>query len=171
MTFFLLSLQSIVCIACVVAVKKLGIISFRNFDVQDAKAWLPVSILLVNVIYTGSKSLVSIWYAGRPLVIPERTVQSNTSPYQYTRFSRTSPLSLSWVSGLWHVISLIVLAQAYGEIIWFNGRITGLTMIAFLLMVSGAQRGSRRVVDELSPTYGKNRYFLRYLQPGRIRAT
>lgn len=60
MTFFLLSLQSIVCIACVVAVKKLGIISFRNFDVQDAKAWLPVSILLVNVIYTGSKSLVSI---------------------------------------------------------------------------------------------------------------
>lgn len=31
---------------------------------------------------------------------------------------------------------LIVLFQAYGEVVWFNGRITGLTMIAFLLMVS-----------------------------------
>ena len=60
MTFLLLSLQSIVCTACVVVVKKLGIISFRGFSIQDAKAWLPVSALLVIVIYTGSKSLVSI---------------------------------------------------------------------------------------------------------------
>ena len=59
MTFFLLSLQSIVCSACVIAFKKMGIISFRNFDVQDARAWFPVSTLLVIVIYTGSKSLVS----------------------------------------------------------------------------------------------------------------
>lgn len=60
MTFLLLSLQSIVCIACVVTIKKLGIVSFRDFSLQDANAWLPVSTLLVIVIYTGSKSLVSI---------------------------------------------------------------------------------------------------------------
>lgn len=60
MTFLLLSLQSIVCVACVEAVKRLGVISFRDFDIQDAKAWFPVSALLVSVIYTGSKSLVSI---------------------------------------------------------------------------------------------------------------
>jgi GDP-mannose transporter len=60
MTFLLLSLQSIVCITCVVSVKKLGIISFRNFSIQDANAWFPVSALLVIVIYTGSKSLVSV---------------------------------------------------------------------------------------------------------------
>jgi len=31
----------------------------RDFDKNDAKAWWPVSALLVAVIYTGSKSLVS----------------------------------------------------------------------------------------------------------------
>lgn len=71
MTFLLLSLQSVVCVACVVAVKKLGIISFRKFDMQDAKAWFPVSVFLVNVIYTGSKSLVSAQRVGCPFVIPE----------------------------------------------------------------------------------------------------
>jgi GDP-mannose transporter len=30
----------------------------RSFDFTDAKAWFPVSTLLVAVIYTGSKSLV-----------------------------------------------------------------------------------------------------------------
>lgn len=58
MTFLLLCIQSIVCISCVVVVKKIGIISFRTFDWQDAKAWFPISFLLVSVIYTGSKSLV-----------------------------------------------------------------------------------------------------------------
>lgn len=33
--------------------------SVRDFDLNDAKAWFPVSFLLVAVIYTGSKSLVS----------------------------------------------------------------------------------------------------------------
>jgi GDP-mannose transporter len=59
MTFLLLSMQSIVCVACVFAAKKSGVISFRDFDMQDAKAWYPISCLLVSVIYTGSKSLVS----------------------------------------------------------------------------------------------------------------
>lgn len=59
MTFLLLSMQSIVCVACVIAAKKSSVISFRNFDIQDAKAWYPISCLLVSVIYTGSKSLVS----------------------------------------------------------------------------------------------------------------
>jgi GDP-mannose transporter len=35
------------------------LISVRDFDKNDAKAWWPVSALLVAVIYTGSKSLVS----------------------------------------------------------------------------------------------------------------
>lgn len=30
----------------------------RDFDMADAKAWFPISSLLVAVIYTGSKSLV-----------------------------------------------------------------------------------------------------------------
>jgi hypothetical protein len=31
----------------------------RDFDMKDAKTWFPISALLVSVIYTGSKSLVS----------------------------------------------------------------------------------------------------------------
>jgi GDP-mannose transporter len=58
MTFLLLCIQSSVCAACVAAVKQMGIISFRDFDMQDAKAWFPISFMLVSVIYTGSKSLV-----------------------------------------------------------------------------------------------------------------
>lgn len=58
MNFLLLGIQSTVCVACVSIVKKLGIISFRAFDMKDAKAWFPISFLLVSVIYTGSKSLV-----------------------------------------------------------------------------------------------------------------
>lgn len=60
MNFLLLCIQSIVCVSCVGLVKKAGIISFRAFDMKDAKAWFPISFLLVSVIYTGSKSLVSL---------------------------------------------------------------------------------------------------------------
>lgn len=60
MNFLLLCIQSIVCVTCVTLVKKFGVISFRAFDWQDAKAWFPISFLLVSVIYTGSKSLVSL---------------------------------------------------------------------------------------------------------------
>jgi len=60
MNFLLLCIQSFVCVTCVTVVKRVGIISFRKFDIQDAKAWYPISLLLVGVIYTGSKSLVSL---------------------------------------------------------------------------------------------------------------
>lgn len=60
MNFLLLCIQSLVCVTCVATVKKLGIISFRKFDVQDAKAWFPISFMLVSVIYTGSKSLARL---------------------------------------------------------------------------------------------------------------
>ena len=64
MNFLLLCIQSTVCVVCVATVKKFGIISFRSFDMQDAKAWFPISFLLVTVIYTGSKSLVGsfVWW-------------------------------------------------------------------------------------------------------------
>jgi hypothetical protein len=58
MNFLLLCIQSLVCVGCVYSVKKAKIISFREFDMKDAKAWFPISFALVSVIYTGSKSLV-----------------------------------------------------------------------------------------------------------------
>lgn len=35
-------------------------ITFREFDKDDARKWFPISFLLVLVIYTGSKALVSL---------------------------------------------------------------------------------------------------------------
>ena len=58
MTFLLLCIQSTVSVLCVAAAKRMRLISFRDFDMKDAKAWFPISFLLVWVIYTGSKSLV-----------------------------------------------------------------------------------------------------------------
>jgi GDP-mannose transporter len=63
MNFLLLCIQSVVCVTCVAVVKRAGVISFRDFDIDDAKMWFPISFLLVSVIYTGSKSLVSFAYS------------------------------------------------------------------------------------------------------------
>lgn len=100
MNFLLLCMQSAVCCACVYSVKRAGIITFRDFDSKDAKAWFPVSFMLVLVIYTGSKSL-------QFLSIPVYTIFKN----------------------------LTIILIAYGEVIWFGGRVTGLTFISFVFMV------------------------------------
>ncbi|KAI0285904.1 GDP-mannose transporter, partial [Russula aff. rugulosa BPL654] len=100
MNFLLLAIQSTVCVICVLSVKKLRIISFRNFDAADAKAWFPISFLLVTVIYSGSKSL-------QFLTIPVYTIFKN----------------------------LTIILIAYGEVLWFGGRVTALTMVSFIFMV------------------------------------
>jgi len=100
MTFLLLCIQSLVCVACVATVKQMGIISFRDFDMQDAKAWFPISFTLVSVIYTGSKSL-------QFLSIPLYTIFKN----------------------------LTIIIIAYGEVLWFGGRVTRLTFVSFVFMV------------------------------------
>lgn len=38
--------------------RRLQVITFRDWDREDARKWFPISFLLVTVIYTGSKSLV-----------------------------------------------------------------------------------------------------------------
>ncbi|KAJ7074903.1 hypothetical protein B0H15DRAFT_868505 [Mycena belliarum] len=100
MNFLLLCIQSMVCVSCVLIVKKAGIISFRAYDTADAKAWFPISFMLVLVIYTGSKSL-------QFLSIPVYTIFKN----------------------------LTIILIAYGEVIWFGGRVTGLTFVSFVFMV------------------------------------
>ncbi|KZP26650.1 GDP-mannose transporter [Athelia psychrophila] len=99
MTFLLLAIQLVVCVTCVLLSKQVGLISIRPFDWQNAKAWFPISFMLVSVIYTGSKSL-------QFLSIPVYTIFKN----------------------------LTIILIAYGEVIWFGGRVTGLTLISFLLM-------------------------------------
>lgn len=134
MNFLLLCIQSTVCCACVAFVKKLGVISFRDFDVQDAKHWFPISFLLVSVIYTGSKSLVSSARLSTSLHTVEHPC-SNISVFPSTRYSKISPLYLLYAPRQPHDCPYLSLRQAYGEVLWFGGRVTGLTLVSFFFMV------------------------------------
>ena len=87
MNFLLLWMQSLVGVTCVTIAKKTGIIRLQPIAVHHAKAWLPISILLVSVIYTGSKSLVSpIMLLALSFYTSEN---SNFSTYLPTQYSKT----------------------------------------------------------------------------------
>ncbi|KAL1858961.1 GDP-mannose transporter into the lumen of the Golgi [Diaporthe australafricana] len=58
LNLFYLAIQSIVCIAAIMICKKVGMItSLAPFDMDKAKKWYPISLLLVGMIYTSTKSL------------------------------------------------------------------------------------------------------------------
>jgi len=117
MNFLLLCIQSTVCVMCVLVVKNLGIISFRNFGTSDAKAWFPISFLLVTVIYSGSKSL-------QFLTIPVYTIFKN----------------------------LTIILIAYGEVLWFGGRVTALTLVSFVFMVVSSVIAAWSDISHTSPS-------------------
>ncbi|KAF9109865.1 GDP-mannose transporter into the lumen of the Golgi [Mortierella sp. AM989] len=57
MNFFLLAVQAFAAVVLLWVFKKLGLITYRNLDTAEAKKWFPISLGLVAMIYTGSKSL------------------------------------------------------------------------------------------------------------------
>ncbi|SCV68003.1 BQ2448_124 [Microbotryum intermedium] len=118
MNFLLLAIQSIVCVGCVAACKHFGVISYRDWDSNDARKWFPISFLLVCVIYTGSKSL-------QFLTIPIYTIFKN----------------------------LTIVIIAYGEVLWFGGHVTWLTLVSFgLMVVSSLVAASSDISSFLSGT-------------------
>ncbi|KAK9239018.1 hypothetical protein V1525DRAFT_399558 [Lipomyces kononenkoae] len=57
LNFFLLMVQSVVCVLAIQTCKSLKLITYRDFNVQEARKWFPISALLVIMIYTSSKAL------------------------------------------------------------------------------------------------------------------
>jgi GDP-mannose transporter len=57
MNFFLLLLQSLTSIIMLHFLRRTGLLSYKPFDVATAQQWLPISIMLVAMIYTASKAL------------------------------------------------------------------------------------------------------------------
>ncbi|KAL1867753.1 hypothetical protein VTK73DRAFT_4015 [Phialemonium thermophilum] len=58
LNFFYLAVQSIVCILSIILCKQVGMIkNLAPFDSVKAKKWFPISLLLVGMIYTSTKSL------------------------------------------------------------------------------------------------------------------
>lgn len=100
MNFVLLLVQSLVCVAAIAILKLFGVITYRPLNKTDAKNWAPISVLLVVMIYTGSKAL-------QFLSIPVYTVFKN----------------------------LTIILIAYGEVLFFGGSVTPMTLGSFFLMV------------------------------------
>lgn len=57
LNFFLLLVQSVVCTIAIQTCKSAGVITFRNFSADEAKKWFPITLLLIGMIFTGSKAL------------------------------------------------------------------------------------------------------------------
>ncbi|KAK7429508.1 GDP-mannose transporter into the lumen of the Golgi [Neonectria magnoliae] len=58
LNFFYLAVQAVVCITTITVCKHMGMIKvLAPFDPDRAKKWFPISLLLVGMIYTGTKSL------------------------------------------------------------------------------------------------------------------
>ncbi|KAL1642023.1 GDP-mannose transporter into the lumen of the Golgi [Diplodia intermedia] len=57
LNFFLLCVQSLVCIFAIQTLKTTKVISYRDFKTEEAKKWLPITILLIGMIYTSTKAL------------------------------------------------------------------------------------------------------------------
>ncbi|KAL2003890.1 hypothetical protein VTN02DRAFT_1739 [Thermoascus thermophilus] len=100
LNFFLLCVQSIVCVVAIQTCKACNLINFRDFSADEARKWFPITLLLIGMIYTGSKAL-------QFLSIPVYTIFKN----------------------------LTIILIAYGEVLWFGGSVTGLTLFSFGLMV------------------------------------
>lgn len=78
----------------------MGLAKFRDFNTDEARKWFPISLLLIGMIYTGSKAL-------QFLSIPVYTIFKN----------------------------LTIILIAYGEVLWFGGSVTSMTLLSFGLMV------------------------------------
>ncbi|KAG0209551.1 GDP-mannose transporter into the lumen of the Golgi [Mortierella sp. GBA30] len=57
MNFLLLAIQAATAVIMLWVFKKMDLISYRKLDKSEAKKWFPISLGLVAMIYTGSKSL------------------------------------------------------------------------------------------------------------------
>ncbi|KAI9810998.1 MAG: GDP-mannose transporter into the lumen of the Golgi [Pycnora praestabilis] len=57
LNFFLLCVQSVVCVVAIQTCKSFGFITYRDFNSDEAKKWFPISLLLIGMIYTSTKAL------------------------------------------------------------------------------------------------------------------
>lgn len=100
MNLLVLLIQSTVGVTCVKIAERAGLIQLRGLNSKDAWNWMPLSTMLVFVIWTGSKALQYL----------------NISVYTIFK-------------------NLTIILIAYGEVMWFGGRVTRIVLGSFLLMV------------------------------------
>ncbi|EPZ32602.1 hypothetical protein ROZALSC1DRAFT_28138 [Rozella allomycis CSF55] len=57
LNFFLLGCQSLICVCLLLFCRSIGWVKFRQVERRNLIQWYPVSLMLVLMIYTGSKSI------------------------------------------------------------------------------------------------------------------
>jgi len=57
LNFMLLAIQNTICVVAIQTGKSLGVITYRDFKMEEARKWFPISLLLISMIYTGSKAI------------------------------------------------------------------------------------------------------------------
>ncbi|CAI4409797.1 CPG_1a_G0014970.mRNA.1.CDS.1 [Saccharomyces cerevisiae] len=100
MNFVMLFVQSLVCTVTLCILRIVGVANFRSLNRTDVKNWFPISLLLVLMIYTSSKSL-------QYLAVPIYTIFKN----------------------------LTIILIAYGEVLFFGGKVTSMELTSFIMMV------------------------------------
>ncbi|KAF2868523.1 hypothetical protein BDV95DRAFT_130865 [Massariosphaeria phaeospora] len=70
LNFFLLCVQSVICVVAISICKSSGLITYRDFNSDEAKKWFPISVLLIGMIYTSTWAL-------KYLSIPVYTIFKN----------------------------------------------------------------------------------------------
>lgn len=105
MNLVMLFVQSLVCTLALVVLKFLGYAKFRPINKTDAKNWLPISVLLVLMIYTSSKAL-------QYLAVPIYTIFKNLTiiliAYGEVLFFGGSITSMEMSSFLLMVLSSVI---------------------------------------------------------------
>lgn len=129
-------LQGIVCVVAIQVCKSSGIITYRDFNTDEARkcqssysnfedrtvdmtSGFPVSLLLIGTIYTSTKAL-------QFLSIPVYTIFKN----------------------------LTIIIIAYGEVLWFGGSVTGIALFSFGLMVLSSVIAAWADIQHALQNYG-----------------
>ena len=97
----------------------MGMISYRDFKMDEARKWFPISLLLISMIYTGSKAI-------QFLSVPVYTIFKN----------------------------LTIILIAYGEVLWFGGSVSRMTLFSFGLMVVSSIIAAWADVSAAISSYG-----------------
>jgi GDP-mannose transporter len=121
LNFMLLAIQNIICVVAIQSGKVMGQITFRDFKADEARKWFPISLLLISMIYTGSKAI-------QFLSVPVYTIFKN----------------------------LTIILIAYGEVLWFGGSVTHMTLFSFGLMVLSSIVAAWADINAAISSYGHN---------------
>ncbi|KAF1971806.1 UDP-galactose transporter [Bimuria novae-zelandiae CBS 107.79] len=135
LNFFLLAVQSIVCVAVISTLKASGTITYRDFNSDEAKKWFPISLLLIGMIYT------STW-AIKFLSIPV-----------YTIFKNLTIILIAYGEVLWFGGSVTPMALGSFGLMVLSSVVAAWADIQHALTSHGEAEASKDAVSTLNTGY------------------